>query len=636
MVRRDGRVIYRVADGGLVSDEAYAAGLRVNQVTAGAAFLALTLAVDRFGDRPLHVQGTEDFRRQVAQVAGIKGLGVTFADAGLERQRQAMVLVTRANTVDRGAERRLEEEHWIYIIFLPPGLSPMKDRADPAPGTRKRLLGTAALLAGVVALSSAATQFVAWRVHYHPALGTPWFHHVYAPWSWITWMRAPWARNAKATFGSVDAGLTGVVSIGLVAGLVGTSNRRRKPVKHEGVHGTARFMTEQEIRQSGLLPGPGQQSAGVYVGGWTGAGGNIHYLRHDGPEHCIVIAPTRSGKGVGNILPTLLSWPASSLIYDEKGELWQLTAGWRSQHANNIVIRWEPGAVDGSAGFNFLEEVRLGTLYEVADAQNIAQMICDPNGDGIEGKDHWGKTSFDLLAAVMLHVMYKARKRGETASLADVAYALSDPEEKSDALWEEMRTNQHLPTGKHAVVAAAGRDQLDRPEKERGSVLSSAKTYLTLVKDPIIAANTQRSDFHIMELMNHGRPVSLYVVTRGGDKERLRPLVRLLLTMAMRQLMGVELKYREGQPLLPHQHRLLMMLDEFPSWEGSTSFRIRSRNVQVTASRRFLPHRTASRCSAPMGSTRASRPTATSASSTPRTNGNRPSGSAAWSATPRS
>lgn len=436
---------------------------------------------------------------------------------------------------------------------------------DRGPATRKHLLVTAAALLGAMALSSAATQFVAWRLHDHPALGTPWFRHFYAPWSWIAWMQAPWAPHAKTTFGLVDAGLMGVVGLGLAAGLVVAGNRRRKPVRHEGVHGTARFMTEPEIRQSGLLPRPGQTGAGVYVGGWTHADGSIHYLRHDGPEHCIVIAPTRSGKGVGNILPTLLSWPASSLIYDEKGELWQLTAGWRAQHANNIAIRWEPGAAGGSAGFNFLEEVRLGTAYEVADAQNIAQMICDPNGDGIEGKDHWGKTSFDLLAAVILHVMYKARKRGETASLGDVAYALSDPEEKSDVLWEEMRANQHLPTGRHAVVAAAGRDQLDRPERERGSVLSSAKTYLTLVKDPIVAANTRRSDFHVIDLMNHERPVSLYVVTRGGDKERLRPLIRLLLTMAMRQLMGVELKYENGQPLQPHQHRLLMMLDEFPS-----------------------------------------------------------------------
>jgi type IV secretion system protein VirD4 len=161
--------------------------------------------------------------------------------------------------------------------------------------------------------------------------------------------------------------------------------------------------------------------------------------------------------------------------------------------------------------------------------------------------------------------MYKAKAGTRTASLADVAFALSDPEEKSDALWEEMRTNRHRPDGAHAVVAAAGRDQLDRPERERGSVLSSAKTYLTLVKDPIIAENTRRSDFRIMDLMNHERPVSLYIVTRGGDKERLRPLVRLLVTMAMRQLMGVALRYENGQPLMPHRHRLLMMLDEFPS-----------------------------------------------------------------------
>ena len=221
----------------------------------------------------------------------------------------------------------------------------------------------------------------------------PWAGHLYAPWSWIEWQQAPWAPNAKATFQIIDSSLMGVAALGMLACLAVSNGRRRKPMKHEGVHGTARFQSELEIRRSGLLPHRGQPHAGVYVGGWTDAKGRVHYLRHDGPEHCVVIAPTRSGKGVGNILPTLLSWPASSLVYDEKGELWALTAGWRAQQAGNVVIRWEPGAVEGSAGFNFLEEVRLGTPYEVADAQNIAQMICDPNGDGIEGKDHWGKTS---------------------------------------------------------------------------------------------------------------------------------------------------------------------------------------------------------------------------------------------------
>jgi hypothetical protein len=84
-VRRDGRVIYRVTDGGIVSDEA--AHVRVQQPTTGAALLALSLAVDRFGNRPLVVKGTDAFRSQIAAVAAIKGISVTFADAALEHER---------------------------------------------------------------------------------------------------------------------------------------------------------------------------------------------------------------------------------------------------------------------------------------------------------------------------------------------------------------------------------------------------------------------------------------------------------------------------------------------------------------------------------------------------------------------
>ena len=84
-IRRDGRVIYRVTDGGVVSDEA--AQVRVPQPTTAAAFLALSLAADRFGARPLIVNGTDEFRSQVAAVAGLEGLSVTFADPALERQR---------------------------------------------------------------------------------------------------------------------------------------------------------------------------------------------------------------------------------------------------------------------------------------------------------------------------------------------------------------------------------------------------------------------------------------------------------------------------------------------------------------------------------------------------------------------
>jgi hypothetical protein len=85
-VRRDGRVVYHVRDGGIVSDEA--AQVRVPQSTTAAAFLALSLAADRFGARPLVVKGSDAFRSQLASVAGLEGLNVTFADYALERQRK--------------------------------------------------------------------------------------------------------------------------------------------------------------------------------------------------------------------------------------------------------------------------------------------------------------------------------------------------------------------------------------------------------------------------------------------------------------------------------------------------------------------------------------------------------------------
>lgn len=106
-VRRDGRVIYRVTDGGVVSDEA--AQVRVLEATTAAAFLALSLATDRFGPRPLVVKGTDAFRSQVARVAGIEGLAVTFADPALERQRSQHRLERVNQARGREAGKAIQE-----------------------------------------------------------------------------------------------------------------------------------------------------------------------------------------------------------------------------------------------------------------------------------------------------------------------------------------------------------------------------------------------------------------------------------------------------------------------------------------------------------------------------------------------
>ena len=62
------------------------------------------------------------------------------------------------------------------------------------------------------------------------------------------------------------------------------------------------------------------------------------YLRHDGPERVLCFAPTRSGKGVGLVIPTLLTWPGSAIVHDIKGENWTLTAGWRSRFGRVLLF----------------------------------------------------------------------------------------------------------------------------------------------------------------------------------------------------------------------------------------------------------------------------------------------------------
>lgn len=284
----------------------------------------------------------------------------------------------------------------------------------------------------------------------------------------------------------------------------------------------------------------------------------------------MAFAPTRSGKGVGLVLPTLLSWPHSALVYDIKGENWALTSGWRSKEANNRVVKFEPSAMDGSsARYNPLAEVRIGTDREVADVQNIMTMIVDPDGKGLA--DHWQKSSQALLVGVALHVLYA----GTNKTLNGVLAFLSDPTRSVADSMQFMLDTDHDMTGPgwpkpdgspnycHPVVAAAARDMLNKAAEERSGVVSTAISYLTLYRDPIVARNTEVSDFRVTDLMNHDQPVSLYLVVPPSDKDRLRPLIRLIINQVVRGLTE-RMEFKDGRSVAGYKHRLLM-LDEFPS-----------------------------------------------------------------------
>jgi type IV secretion system protein VirD4 len=331
-------------------------------------------------------------------------------------------------------------------------------------------------------------------------------------------------------------------------------------------HGSARWAERADLEAAELIG----RDAGVYVGAWP-EGETLHYLRHAGPQHVLAFAPSRSGKGVGLVLPTLLSWPASCVVNDVKGENWALTAGWRRHHLGSICLKFDPTAPVGSAArYNPLLEVRPWPL-DVRDAQLVADMLIDPDGQG--SRDHWDLTAHDLLVGVILHVLYAERDK----TLHGCLRLLADPARAIESTLSTMLTAVHdsdgtlgwmdgagQPTRTHPAVAGSARTLLNKSDNERSSVVSSAVKFLNLYRDPVVVRNTETSDFAVRDLMHAEVPVSLYLTVPPADIHRTRPLLRLLLQQIVSRLTEA-MDFADGRAVAGYRHRLLLMLDEFPT-----------------------------------------------------------------------
>jgi len=393
-----------------------------------------------------------------------------------------------------------------------------------------------------------ATEWAAWKLAWQPELGLPWFFighwPVYRPW-WIF----PWWYHFDAyaprifSKAGAMAGASGFAGCG--AAIAGSLWRARQ-TRNVTTYGSARWATSREVERAGL-----HRDAGIFLGRL-----GHHYLRHDGPKHVMVFAPTRSGKGVGLVVPTLLGWTGSAVIHDIKGENWTLTAGFRSRFSHCLLFNPTDA---GSAKYNPLLEVRRGA-NEVRDVQNIADILVDPEG-ALERRNHWEKTSHSLLVGAILHILYAEEEK----TLARVATFLSDPQRPFTATLKRMMSTNHLGTKDapvvHPVVASAAREVLNKSDNERSGVLSTAMSFLGLYRDPTVAEVTSRCDWRIADLIEAKQPVSLYLVVPPSDISRTKPLIRLILNQIGRRLT----EKLDADKTHGRKHQLLMMLDEFPA-----------------------------------------------------------------------
>ena len=442
----------------------------------------------------------------------------------------------------------------------------------------------------IVLLSTwAATQYAAWALEYSPLLGKPMIApEVYFPFDILVWT---WKFNSLEYGPQVMKvferahlimGAGGLLSLLLPVALAFRRTRKAANEKND-LHGSAHWAEPEEVEATGLLPDE-KNAGGVFFGNYDG-----QYLRHKGPEHILAFAPTRSGKGVGIILPTLLSWDQSVLVNDIKGECWHFTSGWRSQALGQRCIKFDPASAD-SARFNPLMEIRLDHNL-VKDVQNIATMIVDPDGKGLN--DHWAKTGFDLMTGIVLFVLLYDPITDK--SLATVQAILSDggpirelAEQLADAAADQDSGGKRM-EGSAAVMTAirdtahamlndgladefsahgwraaaqAAQSFLNKAGNEASGVQSTALSFLSLYRDPIVAENTRVSDFTRESLMQQA--TSLYLVVSPSDKDRLKPLLRLILNQTVRRLTE-SMDFDAGGGKSRYPHRLLLAIDEFPS-----------------------------------------------------------------------
>jgi len=410
------------------------------------------------------------------------------------------------------------------------------------------LVGQVGVVLGVALCGVwAATQWTAAALGYQGRLGASWFEvsgvPVYQPWRLFEWW---YLYDAYAPVVFLRGGAIAASSGLLAAGVATTMTLwRSRLAKRVTTYGSARWADREEIEKAGLAA-----PAGVFLGKLASQGHN--YLRHEGPEHVMAFAPTRSGKGVGLVVPTLLSWPGSAVIHDIKGENWQITAGWRARFSSCLLFNPTNAR---SAAYNPLLEVRRG-MHEVRDVQNIADILVDPEG-ALERRNHWEKTSHALLVGAILHVLYA----GEDKTLRGVANFLSDPGCPFDLTLQRMMTTPHVGGVPHPVVASAAREVLNKSENERSGVLSTAMSFLGLYRDPTVAEVTSRCDWRIADLISAEHPVSLYLVVPPSDISRTKPLIRLILNQIGRRLT----ESLDGSDGIARKHKLLLMLDEFPA-----------------------------------------------------------------------
>jgi type IV secretion system protein VirD4 len=265
--------------------------------------------------------------------------------------------------------------------------------------------------------------------------------------------------------------------------------RRLVTTPGQDVFGSARFMGAQRVRA--LLAG--ESSTGLVIGREDKQRGRL--LRYGGEQHLLTLAPTRSGKGVGAVIPNLLTAERSVLCIDPKGENARVTARRRRRFGPVHVL--DPFGISGSisAAYNPLDAIDVLSPDAAEDATTLADaLVSDPPG---ASEPHWNEEAKALLTGLILHVA--ASEEPYRRTLATVRELVTLAPDRFARLLEAMQDNvAPRPTGE--LIARAANRHLSKSDKEASGVLSAAQRHTHFLDSPRMGAVLARSDFGFADL----------------------------------------------------------------------------------------------------------------------------------------